>query len=373
MAPVKNGFIPNSFQTPNLFIDRVMPLLELSEFAVLMFAARHILGWDDVQDRCAHLSLTAFETGHRGQAGCGLSRPVIQKALETLETFGLLERVGKPSSRKGQAWKLALDEEAVQWDQMQTRRDEKQAKNQKRTRSATKASTQKRHAKNEPAVRQTYQDSSTLDVPIENGSGTSDVPISSTLDVPMTGTSDVLIETHRETQGKEKITAAPAGGEPSSSPPDETEFKPSPTPQQQMFEAICCTWGYDMASLTKTKRTEIGRVAAELVEAHAAPGKILPFKGWMDAKSKRENWGGYTVNVFPKYWPDFAAVLAAEEERQRTHKPTPIPTLDDKMEKANYIRWLHANGRADEANKVTYDDIRQLKAAGAFPLSAQLS
>lgn len=371
MAPAKNGFIPNSFQTPNLFIDRVMPLLELSEFAVLMFAARHILGWDDVQDRCAHLSLTAFETGHRGQAGCGLSRPVIQKALETLETFGLLERVGKPSSRKGQAWRLALDEEAVQWDQMQTRRDEKQAKNQKRTRSATKASTQKRHAKNEPAVRQTYQDSSTSDVPIENGSGTSDVPISSTLDVPMTGTSDVLIETHRETQGKEKITAAPTGGEPSLSPPDETALKP-PTPQQQLFENICHAWGWDTRSLTPSVREHVGRVASELMAAHAPPERMRDFKGWLDKRAERDNWKSYTLSAFSKYWPEFAAVLAAEEERQRTHKPTPIPTLYDKMEKANYIRWLHANGRADEANKVTYDDIRQLKAAGQFPLTAQL-
>ncbi len=216
MTTSKNGFLPNSFQVPNLYLDRVMPLLELSEFAVLMYAARHILGWDDVQDRCAHLSLTAFERGHRGQSGCGLSRPVIKEALDRLEEFGLLERVGKPSSRKGQAWKLVLDESAVKWDQMQARRDEKEAKNHKRTRPATKASIEKREAEKALAVRPTYQDSSTLDVPIAENSSTLDVPVSGTSHVPISGTSDVLIRNTREIPGKEKPTDAshpPGAGE----------------------------------------------------------------------------------------------------------------------------------------------------------------
>jgi len=158
----------------------------------------------------------------------------------------------------------------------------------------------------------------------------------------------------------------------SKSPPQK-RTEPTAGAPPEMVAAICSAWGYDPATLTPKKRADVEAVASELAVAGASSARVGDFKGWLDAKAAREAWKSYTVKVMPTYWTDFAAVLAAEEARQRNHKPKPIPTLDDKMEKANYIRWLHANGRADEANKVTYDDIRQLKAAGAFPLSAQLS
>lgn len=367
----KNGFIPNSFQTPNLFVDKVMPLLTAPEFVVLMFMARHILGWEDVQNRCTHLSLTAIEKGHRGQSGCGLGRSAIQAALTRLEEFGLLHRKGQPSSRKGQLWELTLDEEKVQWPALETRREKTFSAQQRRTRTARKKKAAK-PSTDELSVCGTDQPNGMSDNTTPDTTGLSHIPVIGLSDNTMSGLSDRPIETHSETQGKEKITAAPTGGEPSLSPPDETALKP-PTPQQQLFENICHAWGWDTRSLTPSVREHVGRVASELMAAHAPPERMRDFKGWLDKRAERDNWKSYTLSAFSKYWPDFAAVLAAEEERQRTHKPKPIPTLDDKMEKANYIRWLHANGRADEANKVTYDDIRQLKAAGAFPLSAQLS
>lgn len=204
MTQTKNGFIPNSFQTPNLLIDRLLPLLELSEFAVLMFVVRHILGWDDVENRCTNLSLTAIEHGHRGQPGCGLSRPIIQGALQQLEGFGLLERVGKPSSRRGQAWRLVFEEDAVKWDAMRTRRDERQEKNHQRTRQATQISSKKRKAKKELSVRPTYQCSGTSHVPIEEPIGTSDVPPIGTSHVPIRKTREIPLKTDGAPIGDEQ-------------------------------------------------------------------------------------------------------------------------------------------------------------------------
>lgn len=171
----ENGFVPNSFQTPNIFVDRLMPLLEPSEFIVLMFATRHILGWDDVRDRRANMSLTAFEKGHRGQPGCGLGRPAIQEALKRLEDFGLLRRVGKPSSTKGQLWELALEESAVQWSALKGRRAEKQAANQKRTKTARKTK-QSKSTSAASSVCQTDQPSGMSDKPMATDSSMSDKP-----------------------------------------------------------------------------------------------------------------------------------------------------------------------------------------------------
>ena len=107
------NLIPNSFQVPNVYIDRLMPLLTDSEFRVLMFAVRHILGWQDtIGGRAARLSLSAFEHGYRGSNGVGMGRAAIVKALEGLEHFGVLRRVGEPT-RCGQMWELG---ETIDWE-----------------------------------------------------------------------------------------------------------------------------------------------------------------------------------------------------------------------------------------------------------------
>lgn len=112
--------VPNSFQTPNAYVDEAMEFLTGEEYKVLSFAARHILGWQDsVQQRQREISLSRFENGFtlpdgRHFRGTGLSRPTITKALRILEGFGLLDKIGKPTP-KGQMWRIG---ENPNWDSL---------------------------------------------------------------------------------------------------------------------------------------------------------------------------------------------------------------------------------------------------------------
>jgi hypothetical protein len=61
MTTKQRRLIPNSFQTPNAFVDDIMHLLESDEYKILSFATRHILGWrGSVEDRQSRISLTMF-------------------------------------------------------------------------------------------------------------------------------------------------------------------------------------------------------------------------------------------------------------------------------------------------------------------------
>src|SRR6185503_3850332 len=84
------NILPNSFQSPNDYIDLGMELLTSQEFQCLIFATRHILGWQDkINNRQRIMSLTMFQNGFTtpsGQhfGGTGLSRHAILKALDGL-------------------------------------------------------------------------------------------------------------------------------------------------------------------------------------------------------------------------------------------------------------------------------------------------
>lgn len=182
---------------------------------------------------------------------------------------------------------------------------------------------------------------------------------------------ELITETTTETTKTTESLAAPAGGERAAPEPDDPPPKRQ-TAQQVMFGAICEAWGYDPQTLTEDKAKQIGRVARQLVKAKAPPERMKAFKGWLDQWAERDQWKSYTVNAFAKYWPDFAAVLARNEERLRQAPPKRIPTLEDKMAKAAYYRWLCEQGRTDEALKVTFDDVWKLQETGQYPAGAQL-
>lgn len=131
--------LPNTFQVFNFYIDRAMELLTDSEFRVLMYATRHILGWQDrIEDRQGHLSLTMFENGFTTKdgahyAGCGLGRGTIINTIEQLVTFGFLKREGEPTA-KGQKYTLLAN--SIGWGKLEDRRKERDEKNKKKTRTA---------------------------------------------------------------------------------------------------------------------------------------------------------------------------------------------------------------------------------------------
>ncbi len=138
------SLLPNTFQTPNLLVDRLMPLLLDSELRVVIFAYRHILGWTDtVSDRQAALSISAFEHGFRGSPGCGLGHKAIIDALDRVAGFGVLRKIGTPGP-KGQRWGIPEREDEINWSKLQQRMADRKARNQDRTTKASRALQQQR-------------------------------------------------------------------------------------------------------------------------------------------------------------------------------------------------------------------------------------
>ena len=122
-----SAFIPNSFQTPNAYIDRVMHLLTPEEFKVLIYAVRRILGFQKRRDR---ISLSQFVSGvssggSQKDHGTGLNRETVIRCLESLVAFGLLTRKDEPRHPDGTLYILQLDSDAVDLAGLQKRQQEK--------------------------------------------------------------------------------------------------------------------------------------------------------------------------------------------------------------------------------------------------------
>lgn len=134
--------VPNAFQCPNVFIDQAMPYLTASEFRVLMFATRHIMGWQDkIKKRKGAISLTMFENGFttaegKRYQGCGLGKRAIIDALDSLVTFGFLSKENEPTP-DGQMW--GLHEDGILWKELIARTDATQDKRRRQTEKARAA------------------------------------------------------------------------------------------------------------------------------------------------------------------------------------------------------------------------------------------
>ena len=136
--------IPNSFQHPNVYIDRLAFYLTPEEEKVLNKAVREILGWNDrIAERKAPIALSVFvdgkvnrETGERLAYGCGLSLAAVRKALKALNRYHILEKMGEPTL-DGQYYWLQDDVTAIDWAGLETRRAEREQRNTRRTHKAT--------------------------------------------------------------------------------------------------------------------------------------------------------------------------------------------------------------------------------------------
>lgn len=135
-----NSFIPNSYSTPNDFVDQLMHLLQPNEWVVLSFICRHIFGWQNkIASRTAAISLNMLEKGFEmnGHAyhGCGLSRPTISAVLGVLLKYRIIEKVGEASER-GQEYRIPESDASLDYAGLKLRVDEKLTANQKRTTKA---------------------------------------------------------------------------------------------------------------------------------------------------------------------------------------------------------------------------------------------
>lgn len=137
----QSDFIPNSFQTPNVYVDDFLYLLTGEEWKVLSYSIRRILGFQKRRDR---ISLSQFsegladDDGNQLDGGCGLSVDTLVKVLANLVRFGFLVKTSEHDSRNnlGAEYELQLDDTKINLTQLLSRRDEKKALNTKRTRKA---------------------------------------------------------------------------------------------------------------------------------------------------------------------------------------------------------------------------------------------
>jgi hypothetical protein len=139
-----NAVIPNTFQHPNIFIDKLMYYLSPSENVVLTFAVRRILGFQsNIMSRKDNISLSQFtdgitaEDGHALSMGCGLGMDAVIHGLETLEKYKILIAcTEKPDPRKGQEYWLQDNENIIDWEGLEKRKDERKAFSYTRTQKA---------------------------------------------------------------------------------------------------------------------------------------------------------------------------------------------------------------------------------------------
>jgi hypothetical protein len=110
-----SDFIPNSFQVPNAYIDRIWHLLTPPEQSVLIYMARRIFGFGRRQDR---ISLSQFTGGTRSRkdgraldGGTGLGRAALETALSGLSQFCLVRVVepAVPAQQLAPLYELQLD------------------------------------------------------------------------------------------------------------------------------------------------------------------------------------------------------------------------------------------------------------------------
>lgn len=185
------GFVPNSFQTPNGYVDDAMPFLTCEEFKVLIYATRRILGFQKRQDR---ISISQFTDGTKNRegetldGGTGLSIGTVKNCLSKLVEFGLMVRLeaNDPRTNEGVLWGLQWDDDKVDWQALSDREALKSKANAERIMKAR-------------SMRQAHPPAQT---------GASDIertPASPTDPPPASGTETQKTEETQRNQIKERI------------------------------------------------------------------------------------------------------------------------------------------------------------------------
>ena len=101
-------YVPNTFSTPNVLVDTVMPVISASAFKVLIVITRHTLGWgSDNTDKALAIGIA----GRDGLAQLtGLSHQGVINAVRELKKLALILVVKGPrNSRKPNEYVLNLD------------------------------------------------------------------------------------------------------------------------------------------------------------------------------------------------------------------------------------------------------------------------
>lgn len=145
-----NRIVPNSYQKPNLYTDKLMRFLTGDEWKTLDYALRRTFGFQREMDR---ISVSQFMNGNGRldgdgvpvEFGTGLSREAQIRALNELMRFGILvEMAPNNTQNHGRMWRLQLEESEVRFDLIRERAEGRQAAGRKRTEKAREVAGQGR-------------------------------------------------------------------------------------------------------------------------------------------------------------------------------------------------------------------------------------
>ena len=141
----ENTLLPNSYQTPNDYVDVLLPLLTSEEWVLFSFAIRHILGFHDrIAKRRRRISISCFQHGYGIYPGCGLGLGAIRTALgkdnddtpaSGLIGYGVLIPIGKPGN-KGQNWELPFTQSQIDITGLRSRLHQRAENAKKNTQKA---------------------------------------------------------------------------------------------------------------------------------------------------------------------------------------------------------------------------------------------
>lgn len=328
--------IPNTFQCFNAYIDRAMQHLNDSELRVLMFATRHILGWQDkINSRRGNISLGMFEngftvTGDDGTTteygGCGLGEAAIRAACKSLVEFGLLEKIGFPTEH-GQEWRLG---DSPVWEKLEQRTRDIQEKRHKQTEKAKVA----RCAQ--------LKGVSLNNTPLLSDN-TPPVSLDNTPPVSLDDTQQSHVQSHVQSHDP----APENGTELVSATPTLTVLPKSKS--NPMYDAIKAVWKYtaalntDMAKMLTGKATKKGWKEYNITPA-MTPDEVIAWAAWYrrtELKGNPDlnmlaNHAGVQSSVY--YWRE-------TEAKKREVIPTVAPDETYNLPSADDYLPLDANGR----------------------------
>lgn len=125
----ENKIIPNSFQTPNFYVDECMAYLTGNEIKCVLYIARKIFGWQKRSDCIAKSQIIE---------ATGLSAETVDKVMATLVEFGIVLRLAENNASKnnGVEWALQTDSDAIRFDLMRQRMADQTQRNRTRTSKA---------------------------------------------------------------------------------------------------------------------------------------------------------------------------------------------------------------------------------------------
>lgn len=127
-------FIPNSYSTPNAYVDQYMAFLTSDEWKVLSYMVRRIFGFQKRQDRISYRQLTdgiVTKEGERLDYGTGLGQAAVKSAIGGLVNFHLVnkDQDNDPKKNEGPMYSLNLDSSTVDFGGLTARREDLQRKN----------------------------------------------------------------------------------------------------------------------------------------------------------------------------------------------------------------------------------------------------